>query len=58
MITAGATSGQGWLWSRDLPIDEFIAYIKAEINHELAPADRHRPPTPPDEGALALRWMF
>jgi len=39
MVTAGATSGQGWLWSRDLPVDEFIAYIAAEIDHELAPAD-------------------
>jgi len=57
MVSAGATSGQGWLWSRDLGIDEFIAYIELESNEEVPPrAVAHD--VAPTNGALALRWMF
>lgn len=64
MVSAGATSGQGWLWSRDLSIDDFIAYIEAEVSaqgrHGVGPvvAGSKVDSTPATDGALALRWMF
>lgn len=36
MIAAGATFGQGWLWSPSLPIEEFVAYIERESRSDDA----------------------
>jgi len=30
MLASGAELGQGWLWSRDLPVDELIASLEAQ----------------------------
>ena len=34
---AGAQLGRGWLWSRDLPVDELIATLPNDDDHRQLP---------------------